>query len=275
MIDVNELTFGVEIETTIPADALRVGPHGYGYEIAQLPGWKADRDPSIRVGVRGHQPCEFVSPVFKGIDGLRKLLADLVVIKSLGAKINESCGLHIHVGFDKADREAVAKLTTLVSNFEKAIYASTGTKNRERGRWCHGVNRYGCVQQAIQSSHDSRYHVLNLATGGKPTVEFRAFGATLNAAKLVGYVRLCIGLVERALRAKRTTDWTAKTVKETSPIHRDGEGQTTLTRLFYQLGWTKGRQPHTHGDLSGAGLPSIQRTKKELMRLARQYDAQR
>src|SRR5579864_9009460 len=105
MIDVNELTFGVEIETTIPAGVLRVGPHGAGYAIDQLPGWKADRDPSIRVGARGHEACEFVSPVYKGIEGLRKLLADLAVIKSLGAKVNASCGLHIHVGFNKFDAE--------------------------------------------------------------------------------------------------------------------------------------------------------------------------
>jgi ribosomal protein L21E len=75
------------------------------------------------------------------------------------------------------------------------------------------------------------------------------------------------------LNAKRTTDWTAKSPVESSPIHKNGEGQTALNRLFYQLGWTKGRQPHTHGDLSGDGLPTIVRTKRELMRLAEKYDA--
>jgi hypothetical protein len=267
-----ELTFGVEIETTIPYGCLRIGPHGAGYAIPLLPGWKAENDPSIRVGTRGHQGCEFVSPVLKGVAGLRQLLADLAVIKGLGARVNASCGLHIHVGFNKSDAEATAKLVTLVSNFEKAIYASTGTTNRERGRWCNGLNRYATAANAIANGQRCRYHVLNLATGGKPTVEFRAFAATLNAAKLVGYVRLCIGLVERALRARRLTDWTAKEPVESSPIHRGGVGQTALTRLFYQLGWTKGRQAHTHGDLTGTGLPTMFRVKKELMRLARKYD---
>ena len=79
---------------------------------------------------------------------------------------------------------------------------------------------------------------------------------------------LKVGLVERSLMAKRVTDWNAKTPVETSPIHRSGEGQTAVARLFYQLGWTKGRQPHTHGDLSDAGIPTIDRAKRELMRLA-------
>jgi hypothetical protein len=267
-----ELTFGVEIETTIPYGYLRVGPHGAGCAIPQLPGWKADNDPSIRVRSRGHQGCEFVSPVYKGVAGLRQLLADLAVIKGFGARVNTSCGLHIHVGFNKTDAQATAKLITLVSNFEKAIYASTGTKNRERGRWCGGLNRYGSFDRAFANARTMRYHILNLETGSKPTVEFRAFAATLNAAKLVGYVRLCIGLVERALKAKRLTDWTAKEPVESSPIHRGGVGQTALTRLFYQLGWTKGRQAHTHGDLTGIGLPTMFRVKKELMRLARKYD---
>jgi Putative amidoligase enzyme len=149
---VEHLTFGVEIETTIPAGLFRIGPHGSGYEIPSLPGWKADRDPSIRTTVRGHEACEFVSPVFKGAEGLRKLLADVAAIRAMGAKVNKSCGLHIHVGFDKHNSQLVEKLATLVSNFEKAIYASTGTKARERGRWCNGLNRYGNAGNAVQAS---------------------------------------------------------------------------------------------------------------------------
>jgi hypothetical protein len=45
-----------------------------------------------------------------------------------------------------------------------------------------------------------------------------------------------------------------------------------VTRLFYQLGWTKGRQQHVHGELKGEGIPTLPRIKKEFMRLARKYD---
>ena len=273
-MNVQDITFGVEIETTIPRGTLNVGPHGRGYDIPQLAGWKADNDPSIRTtrATRDHVPCEFVSPVFKGSEGLKQLLTDLATIRGLGAKVNASCGLHIHVGFDKDNAEVLTRLVTLVANFEKAIYASTGTKRRETGRWCNGVNRYGNADSAIHSARYSRYHVLNIQTGNKPTVEFRAFAATLDATKLAMYVMMCVGLVERALRARKTTDWTAKTPKETSPIHRSGEGQTAITRLFYQLGWTKGRQPHVHGELKGEGIPVLKKCKKEAVRLARKYD---
>ena len=127
-----------------------------------------------------------------------------------GAKINTSCGLHLHVGIDKGNPELTARLITLVSNFEKAIYASTGTKRREASRWCNGLNRYGDADRAREGTRHSRYHVADLATGTKPTVEFRAFAATLDATKLTCYVAMCVGIVERAMRAKKTTDWTAR-----------------------------------------------------------------
>jgi hypothetical protein len=271
-MNVNEMTFGIEIETTIPAGRLQVGEHGRGAPIAELPGWKADRDPSIRAPY-GQEPCEFVSPVFKGTEGLRQLLADLAKIREMGAKVNSSCGLHIHVGFDKNNRELAARLATLVANFEKAIYASTGTKNRERGRWCGSVQRYGQADAAIQASQRNRYHLANFGTN-KPTVEFRAFSASLNADKIVAYIRMVVGIVERAANMTRTTNWTAKKPVETSPIARDGEGQTAVNRLFYQLGWTKGRQPHVHGNLSGENIPSLLRSKKAIMKMAAKYDSQ-
>ena len=128
------------------------------------------------------------------------------------------------------------------------------------------------------SAASDRYHLLNLTNlhrSGKRTVEFRAFAGSLNEVKVVGYIRLCLGLVERALKAKRVTTWTAKEVKDTSPIHRSGEGQTALTRLFYQLGWTKGRTSHVYGDVTTEGAPTHVSIKRQLMKLAKKYDAKK
>jgi hypothetical protein len=71
---------------------------------------------------------------------------------------------------------------------------------------------------------------------------------------------------------KKLPKWVAKNPVETSPIHRAGDGQTALTRLFYALGWTKGREDHTFGDIQTEELPTIDETKKQLMRLAKKYD---
>lgn len=273
-MDANELTFGVEIETTIPRNSVAVG--GYynptQLEAAGFPaGWQAKSDGSIQAG-RGRVGCEFVSPVLCGAAGVASVLAMVKKLNEIGAKVNVSTGLHIHVGWN-GDAKALKRLITLVANFEKAIYASTGTKSRETGTYCRGIARYGSADN--QGLTGSRYHVLNLTNlrpGGKNTVEFRAFAGTLNATKIIGYVRLCLGLVERAHKAKRITNWAAKPVKDSSPIHRNGAGQTALTRLFYQLGWVKGRTQHTFGDVTTDGAPTPEQIRKELMRLAKQYD---
>jgi hypothetical protein len=280
-VNVNDLTFGVELEVTLPAGTCPVGGYHCGVQVPQLPaGWKAERDSSIQAGA-GYTAAEIVSPVLKGADGLRQLKAVCDWLVSVGAKVNRSTGFHVHVGFDRDNKVGLRRLVGLVANFEKALYASTGTHSREEGTFCRSVQDDERYQRAFRdalaaSSYLARYHVLNLTNllqGGKPTVEFRVFAGTTSATKAIGYVRLCLAIVEKALAMKKLPKWVAKVPVETSPIHRGGEGQTALTRLFYGLGWTKGREDHTFGDIQPEGLPGIEATKKELMRLARKYDS--
>src|SRR4051812_18406587 len=134
-MNASEITFGIEIETTIPAGSIPVGGYSNGLPIVALPGWTAKHDGSIRRS-RGRQGCEFVSPVLKGAEGIRQVNAAVAYIKSIGGRVNASCGVHVHVGFNKSDAVANEKLVTLVANFEKAIYATTGTRSREQGNYC-------------------------------------------------------------------------------------------------------------------------------------------
>ena len=281
-VNVNELTFGVELETTLPQGACPVGGYHSGVQVPQLPpGWKAERDGSIQAGA-GYMAAEIVSPVLKGADGLRQLKAVCEWLQSVGAKVNRSTGFHVHVGFDANDQGGLHRLVSLVANFEKALYAATGTHSREQGHYCRGIQEDGRFVHVFNRRQtgdvgrcSDRYHVLNVSNllgSRKPTVEFRVFAGTTNATKAIGYVRLCLGMVEKALSMKKLPKWLAKTPVETSPIHRAGEGQTALTRLFYALGWTKGREDRPYGDVQAEGLPGIEAVKKELMRLARKYD---
>jgi len=272
----NDITFGIEIETTIPAGAIRVGSYHGTLQAAGLPaGWLAKSDCSIRA-TPGRTGCEFVSPVLKGAEGVKSVMEAVAAINELGGRVNASCGIHVHVGFAGSDKQ-LKQLVTLVANMEKAIYAATGTKRRENGNWCRSVQQHGNADNADRAASNLRYHVLNLTNlraGRRPAVEFRAFSASLNIVKILGYVRMCIGIVERAAAATRSTNWRAKPTKSTSPVARGGEGQTALCRLFYALGWIKGRAKQVYGDVTCEGAPTNKEIKKELMRLAKKYDAQ-
>jgi len=269
-MNANEMTFGIEIECTIPAAvAPTVGGYHNGIQIQALPtGWNAQRDGSIQASA-GYVGVEVVSPILKGADGTRQIKLVCAWLKSVGAKVNRSTGLHVHVGFDRQNDKQLAKLVTIVANLEKAIYASTGTKSREQGHYCQSVQRSQSHRDG-ELQRVSRYHVLNVQTG-RPTIEFRAFAGTTNLVKIMSHVRFCLAIVEKSLKVKRLPKWEAKTPVETSPIHRGGEGMTALTRAFYWLGWTKGREQYTFGLESDEG-PSIRTCKKMLTNLAKKYD---
>src|SRR5262249_3394292 len=140
-----ELTFGVEFEVTLPAGVCLVGGYHNGIQVPQLPqGWRAERDGSIHT-IRGRMAAEIVSPILKGVDGLRQIKAVCDWLNSVGARVNQSTGFHVHVGFNSVDVEGLRRLVNLVANFEKALFASTGTHNRETNRFCRPVqsdNRY-------------------------------------------------------------------------------------------------------------------------------------
>lgn len=273
-MNVQEMTFGVELETVMPLGSVRAGGHGRGVQVPWLPtGWLADNDPSVRSDTSGLSGVEFVSPVLKGMDGIRQLCETVDAIKQRGGSVNSSCGLHVHVGFRKDDRPALERLVSAVANFEQAIYSQTGTKSRENGRWCRSLADAGGLRGAIARGRNSRYHVLNIISG-KPTVEFRAFAGTLSKQKILGHVLTCLGLVEKSQAKPKKTQFKAKTPKESSPIHRGGVGQTTLCRMFYFLGWTKGRESRVWGNLfptEDAAL-SVKGIKKTLMAEAKLFD---
>jgi hypothetical protein len=175
----------------------------------------------------------------------------------------------------------MAAVVACVANYEKALFASTGTHSRETGHFCQPIQSNPDYQQRFRDGQAgvriyNRYHLLNLMNvlgGGKPTIEFRVFAGSLNPVKVVSYIRICLGLVERAQVTKRRTKWVAKRPVETSPLNRKGgEGQTAMCRLFYGLGWTKGQAKQRYGEVPCEAV-SIEQGKKELMRLARKYDA--
>ena len=218
-----------------PGDLPAVGGYHCGRKSrpALKDGRRVVHDGSIRTG--GLRAVEIVSPILKGENGIGQVKTVCAWLKRVGAKVNRSTGLHVHVGVQHTP-DNLKRVVTAVANFEKAIYATTGTKARERGNYCARCKESG--SPARRTGSVDRYRVLNVMTRGQ-TVEFRAFAGTTNFLKIVGYVRLSVALVEKALTIKKLPPWTAKPVIPTSPIKRGGDGLTTLNRFFYWSGWTK------------------------------------
>jgi hypothetical protein len=273
--------YAVEIETHMPRGYER-GPHGAGVPVPWLPGWLADADPSIVPPTSDRWGIEYVSPILDGPDGIGAIHNAVAAIKARDGKVNVSCGLHVHVDFDKRNRAAVRRLTKLVANHEKAMYAMTGTLARERGvgaryntNWCKSIKQYGTAARAIRHASRDRYHLLNLATE-KPTVEFRVFGASLNPVKIAAWVRICVGLVERALAPNAgNTPWNHKG-RDGGLNGTTGVGQKEAARLMFALGWTYngfGTRKFGRQAFGAIGAVNLEPSIKEILRLAEKYDA--
>jgi len=277
----SEMTFGIEIETIAPDSAvragLRIGGYHSGIQVPYLPqGWTAERDGSIDASAGG-QPCEIVSPVLRGAEGLTQVLEVLRSLEAKGHRVNHSCGVHVHVGWKRDwPIEALARLVTIVAYAEKGLYAITGTKRRERCRYCGGVRKYGDDKAAKPTLDRDRYHALNLtnlANGRRDTVEFRVFSGSLNPVKVLGWIQICLGLVERALNTKRTPKWNPAPLK--GGWKKAGEGQSEAERLMGYVAWGAG-YARLHRRQFGwiSDLIPQDEIKREFRRLAAKYDAQ-
>lgn len=286
-IDINAMTFGIEIETTMPSEAMRaagwtIGAYHVGANIPAFPGWKTMHDGSIVASGIGRVGVEIVSPVLSGVDGLAQVERMVATLNAMGAKVNTSTGFHVHVGWT-GDAAQLRRLVNFVAFHERALFASTGTTSREHNTYCGAIRAaYSNVSAALTTTTDiaaiaanqDRYRVLNLKNltkaPGRRTVEFRVFAGTLNIVKILGYIQLCLGIVQKAHEnPRKPLAW------GTAPANANvGVGTWAMRILLQHLHWRDKVRPgrHSAGVINVARLPEV---KKQLLKLARKYDAAR
>lgn len=326
-IRAEDLTFGVEIETHITNDAsAQPGSYHGGHTTGNLPAfndgigshrWGAERDSSIQTGRSGRYGAEYISPVLKGERGLRNLMDVVSVLKAdtnetleishtndrgeiinetfsgQGARVNRSCGVHVHVGFPTNDLKALQRLVALVASLEEGIYASTGSTRRRNGTYSRPIKDRGERKDAqkmkdtnefnrvwCNGSYSERYfglNLVNLIRGRRPAVEFRFFSGSLNPIKIAAWTQMCLGLVQLALSAQRSAPWDSKPASNWYGKDKT-QSEREVQRLMQKLGWVYKRDNNTFGTLGilaeGGNAPKRMTMVREMRRLARQYDDQ-
>ena len=224
MLD-NNRTFGVEIEFigsahTVAAKVREMGvtctPEGYNHTTRGY--WKIITDASVR-GENG-QGLEIVSPILKGQAGLEELNKVCKALKAAGARINKTCGLHVHHGAMDFTTTTFKNLIKIYSRFESTIDTLVSESRRANNNtYCRSIknSRYEAALyqnetwELIRTIGD-RYHKLNLQsylTHG--TVEFRQHQGTIEFEKISNWIQLTQGIVERAKNRKvkegKTNNW--------------------------------------------------------------------
>jgi hypothetical protein len=192
--------------------------------------WKITTDASITGGYDAG--CEIVSPVLKGEDGLKQIEKVCAVLKRCGFRIDNSCGFHVHHGASDLDVKALRALARMVNRFEPVIdgllpesrrkghntfvgafheneleaferatvaCCGMGSSGRDGGAYDCRLRRGNQRNAACVACGAGRYRNLNLrALHQHGTVEFRQHSGTIEAEKIVPWIMLTQGLVEKA-----------------------------------------------------------------------------
>lgn len=215
------LTFGIEIECVglsqhHAARALRdAGVHCEvpGYTHRTMASWKVVPDGSLR-GRNG--ACEVVSPVLSGTDGLAEVRTVMKILRDAGARVNESCGMHVHVGVDNLSRAEQAAVIEMYHGWQWAFTAWV-KERRINGSWARLrnaamtttlVNSWKRAEDndAVRSvaRYNDRYYALNVASYERHgTFEFRAHHGSLNGTNAAAWIALHLAFIECAREAVR------------------------------------------------------------------------
>ena len=147
-----------------------------GYNHTTRPHWKLVTDGSLN----GNDTFELVSPILVGEAGLRELEKVCWVLDLCDVKVNESCGLHVHIdaaGFSMATWRNLAlsykHLEPVIDRFMPA--------SRRDNYYCKGLGhvsdetiRSARTVDELKNRIGNRYHKVNLeAYSRHKTVEFR------------------------------------------------------------------------------------------------------
>ena len=216
-----ELKFGIEIEffganyitviEQLRANGIQVAEF-IGYTHAVIPKWKITTDCSVTsTGTGLNKGLELVSPILYGDEGLDELEKVYTVLNECGAKVDKTCGTHVH--FDIADYTVQDMVSFLNLYYkEHTLIDFLLPPSRRNNTYCTQIkkleidkmnNRFenGTLEgiRDIANILWTRYRTVNLQSYVKyGTIEFRQHGGTTEFEKIEAWIILMYQMLEAA-----------------------------------------------------------------------------
>ncbi len=158
-----------------------------------------------------------------------KLQEVIRVLRNAGAKVNDSCGIHVHVDAANHNRQSLKNIMGIMFSKEDILFRALQVNEARARRWCKKV-REPMLERARRLPGEetkdltkleriwyegspspgehynwTRYYALNLhSVFYRGTVEFRMFNATLHAGRIKAYVNLCLAISAQAINQRST-----------------------------------------------------------------------
>src|SRR5581483_998693 len=86
-------------------------------------------------GAEDEEGTEWRSPPFKGDGGLDRLFRDVKLIRDMGYRANQSCGLHVHVDAIDFDEDDKLSLWKFAKHIEPDVFKFVA-RSRENNSYC-------------------------------------------------------------------------------------------------------------------------------------------
>lgn len=201
-------TFGVEIECGVARGAIRTAAErtGMAYEYEGYNHrdghsyFKFTTDSSLH-GLGDEIEC--VSPVLQGTDGKRQLKAACKTLNLANARVNRTCGLHVHIGAGKLTGKQYANvfnnyyyLESLVDTFMAASRRGNHSCYSATVQDHPALTSCNTVLQVQRVLGNDRYHKINpMSYNRHQTIEFRQHQGTTDYEKIINWVSFCGKLV--------------------------------------------------------------------------------
>lgn len=155
----------------------------------------------------GGNTAEVVSPILKGKKGMQMLEKVCNVLNEINAKVNKSCGLHVHLGLDKIDFNTYRNIFYNYAKLESVIDTFM-PQSRRTNIYCKSFRTIGenLYERLLNTSNkyevarifcNNRYFKVNpVAFERHNTIEFRQHSGTTEYAKISNWIEFLKGLIE-------------------------------------------------------------------------------
>lgn len=200
-------TFGVEIECNVARGAIRTAAETTGMRY-QYEGYNhTDGHAHFKfvsdASLRGTDPIECVSPVLKGTKGKSTLKTAIATLNQAGARVNRSCGLHVHIGASDLTPEQYANVFVNYYFLESIIDTFMAESRRaNNNQFCKSLSSHphliNChsIDDVRAELHRDRYHKVNCESYGRhKTIEFRQHQGSTDESKILNWISFCGKLV--------------------------------------------------------------------------------
>lgn len=203
-------TFGVEIECiNAPRPQLisSVSSKGVGIfsYIGSYCGCHEDNSKQFKIvsdgSLFGQDNNEVVSPVLKSTNGMKSLKKVCESLSEIGATVNRSCGLHVHIGAADLTEEQYCNVFKNYYFLTNIIESFLAPSRRGGCHWCYhlpsSVLNCNTRREVLDACNNDRYFVVNpCAYMRHKTIEFRQHQGSTDFTKIKNWVHFCAKLVE-------------------------------------------------------------------------------